>query len=613
MLLTLHSQNRSSASTDVDTAAHFTNVFNENIVLPRDCKIGVVSLSVNINGDVVIDGSNNSFTAELGSSTLTCSIANGTYKIQDQSAGTDPSTITYPLIAAIQTALTNAIAAANMTSLFPVADNVIRGIKLDNGVGCQIDLAPTSSKTSTAVALTDSNLKATGLDTPLSNYGGEIQVNTFGTNAASAGFGDSGGYFVLDCSGEFAEGSASRISRYGQGIFRLGSSQGVKYFVGFFKSTNSINFTPKEFCGFQVDTDNSIVIIETDSAGSNRFTAQATGITNTGSGDIMLRISLAATAGGRGDPIRTPQYYISTDAGATFRGIDMSSISQADRKTYRSTARIQVGAAFVTGMTSRPALASLTSTSGEWTISTPGSGLSTGVSTMASTTSANGVITGGSINISAVGGSGEATAFNMTGAALPDRSAAGDFTTGDTITLTNGVVITKSAATLTTDRVKPNLKQVRANVVDDPTRNPLLPNLDPHIVFPQALADILDVPRKNVGSDKDGTLHITSRSPLNADRHQPEIYISSPTLPINSRTNKISHNTLSRVPVGLSDNVGQQTGFHFHEVFNVIYHRLFNSQEQTLSQIEVRLTDREGADISSLLHPSTLTLHVDAR
>ena len=101
-----------------------------------------------------------------------------------------------------------------------------------------------------------------------------------------------------------------------------------------------------------------------------------------------------------------------------------------------------------------------------------------------------------------------------------------------------------------------------------------------------------------------------NQSPINIDSHQPEIYISSPSLPINSRTNKISHNTLARVPVGLSDNVGSQAGFHFHEVFNIVYHQLNNAQPTTLNQVEVRLTDREGNNLTQLLHPSTLTLHI---
>ena len=607
MLITLFSQNRSTASTDVDTASHFTNVFNENIVLPRNCKIGVVNLSVNLNGEIVVNGTNNTFTAELGSHTITCTIASATYKIQEVSSGTGTPTTTYPLIEAIQTAFSSAVSTAGMTGLYPVADNVFKGIKLGNGIGIQIDMRPSTTSASSELALTPATSQTTGIDT--SSYSSEIAVNQF-TSGAQFNFGDSTPQFYpLDTTGEKDEGSASAVDRYGQVTFQLNSGNLTTNYLLGINLGSSLTTTPKKFCGFEVKADNSIVIRETDPSGIDLFTPVDTGLTYTSTTTKYIRMEVPATAK---SSQRYFDYYIKdTTIEDTFRKINMSAVSTASRKTFANTARLRIGGCFISGMESRPATASLINTSGEWTISTAGSGLSTGVSTMASKSSTHGVITGGSINISSVGGSGEATGFNMTGATLPNRSTTGDFANGDTITLTNGVVITKTASALTTDRKTPSIKEVKATYVVNPTRNPMLPNLDPHLFFNNNLARILDIPQKSIGSPTDGTLHIISRSPLNMDVHQPEIFISSPSLPINSRTNKISHNTLARVPVGLADNQGSQAGLHFHELYNLVYHKLHNSQEASLNQIEVRLTDRLGGNLTQLLHPSTLTLHVD--
>ena len=177
MLISLFSQNRSTASTDVDTASHFTNVFNENIVIPRNAKIGVVNLSVDINGNVVIDGTNNTFTIFLGSASVVATIATGSYALQSKTAGTTPTT-TYPLMDAIQTALTTAIASADMQEMWPPADNKVQGIKLENGVGAQIDMKPTDSATSTGKDITTATSKTTGISQAMTEYQNGIQLET---------------------------------------------------------------------------------------------------------------------------------------------------------------------------------------------------------------------------------------------------------------------------------------------------------------------------------------------------------------------------------------------------------------------------------------------------
>ena len=601
MLISLFSQNRSTSGNDVDTAAHFTNVFNENIVIPRNAKIGVVSLSVDLNGNVVISGTNNTFTIFLGSASVVATIPSGTYKLQSKTAGTTPTT-TYPLMDAMQTALNTAISSASMQDMWPPSDNIIQGIKLDNGIGCQIDLKPTDTATSTGKDITTATSKTTGISQAMTEYQNGVQVESF-TSGSNITFGDdTNGDYPLDANGEKEAGTGAAIERFGRATWTLSAKTGESYYCGMYVGIGP-NGTPKHFMGFEVKTDNTIVIKETDDKGVDKFTPVDTSMTAGDGKKLRMEIPATTTTGDR-----FFRYFISEDGTeANFKSINLTSVS-SNRRKLNANAKPKIATLFNDGMKSRPNNDSLTFSNGQWTITSAGSGLSAGVVAMQSTTSTHGVITSGAVNLLVSGGA--VNDFNMTGGTLPNFSSTGDFTTGDTITFANGVVITKSATALTTDRSQPSVKMMNATYVVNPTRDPLLPHLEPQIIFNAGLSALLDIPAKLTGSRDDGTLHQTSRSPINIDSHQPEIYISSPSLPINSRTNKISHNTLARVPVGSSDNVGSQAGFHFHEVFNIVYHQLNNAQTSTLNQIEVRLTDREGSNLTQLLHPSTLTLHI---
>ena len=70
---------------------------------------------------------------------------------------------------------------------------------------------------------------------------------------------------------------------------------------------------------------------------------------------------------------------------------------------------------------------------------------------------------------------------------------------------------------------------------------------------------------------------------------------------------------IASVPYGLthpnaSDTSEARDGEFYYEPYNIIYHKLGNTQVVNHNQIQVRLTDPVGNPIRQLKHPTTLTV-----
>jgi hypothetical protein len=333
---------------------------------------------------------------------------------------------------------------------------------------------------------------------------------------------------------------------------------------------------------------------------------------------MWLKAVLPLTTASNPSVNRVIKYFVNNDtthADDQWRQVDMSSFSTAERNKANTSQRYFVGAYFIDGAKVRPNATSLTSSSGQWSITTPGSGLTAGVlMTMASKTSTNGVITNGSVNISSVSG-GACDGFDMTNSAvLPDFGATGSFVNGDTITFNNGVVITKTATTLTTDFEGTEIESIEATTVNNPVNNPMVRNNVVAVDIEPALADLIHLPVRDnftsVMSGKTTAYHKVGSSGLNATNHQPEIFVNCPTLNINSRNNKNSSNTLTRFPLGEIDSQGDRVGHHYHESYNIMYHKITGAEDININQLTIQLQDKDGANLNQLLHPSVVSLHI---
>lgn len=106
MLITLQS------NSDAD-ASQFTNYFKQSVQIEPGSEIALVSLCYKFENSIVVNGTNNVFTVQLGTQLLTCTVIAGTYATSDL------------FLAALNTALTTAIDASKYhTQLaFPTTDN----------------------------------------------------------------------------------------------------------------------------------------------------------------------------------------------------------------------------------------------------------------------------------------------------------------------------------------------------------------------------------------------------------------------------------------------------------------------------------------------------------
>jgi len=599
MFITLNSQNRSVGTNDVDTASNFINIFNENIIIPKNSVVGVHSVSVNITGEIVIDATNDTFEILLGSHSIQGSIPNGTYSIVKK-AGGEAGATTYPFVEALNTALTTAITAQGLSSQFPPATNKFTAKVDGNNIIVELGMVETIVANNQIIKV-GSSVTSSGIGAVIGNN--KVTGNIF---AGEANHILSNG--VIDMNAQEGDTStATRAFRYGEVIFKTGAS-GSDLFCGVY-NRNTPSATPTDFAGFHIKSDDTIHIRETDSAGTNKFPEFDTQYTVDGGGQMWIKIIFPI---GGVYPSRRARYYVNNDSthdDSAWRLINVD-VDAIARKRPNSSVRYKVGVHFVNGKSTRPNTASLDSSSGQWNITTAGSGVTVGVSTMASKVSTHGIITGGSVNISTVN-SGGATGFNMTGATLPSRSTTGDFVEGDTITLTNGVVLTKTATALTVDVIRPSLTEIQASLVENPARNPSVANLLVRMNFPNGLGDILHFPNTVNGNlSLNNVLQATGARGLSASSATPEIFVNCPTLNVNSRNSAISSNTLTRFPIGAIDGQADIVGQHFHESFNIMYNQITTNEDTNINQLQIQLQDKNGANIASLIHPSSVSLHI---
>ena len=70
-----------------------------------------------------------------------------------------------------------------------------------------------------------------------------------------------------------------------------------------------------------------------------------------------------------------------------------------------------------------------------------------------------------------------------------------------------------------------------------------------------------------------------------------------------------SDNHIATIPYQTNDTAGN-TQRQFIQPYNLIYHKLKNTEEINLNHVNIRLTDFDGTERTDLKHPTELTVHL---
>lgn len=244
-------------------------------------------------------------------------------------------------------------------------------------------------------------------------------------------------------------------------------------------------------------------------------------------------------------------------------------------------------------------------------IATPGTGYATSAANIRLNDGVT-IITS-AINILTVDGAGGVDTFSWS-TLLPDQVSSGDTltilqggTASDTATLTiNGI-----------DRNIPSVADVEYSTVARGPDEPLMPQKTASFVPTTGFQTLTGLPA--VSGDASGVLGLQSvatKAPSDS-REAEQMLVNIDQFQIKSicKTGGIQK-AVAAVPFGERENPtgsDPQSGYFFYEAYNLMYHDLSNSHTENHNQLRVRMTDAVGNQLSTLKHPTTVTLDLRPR